>query len=610
MRWHSYSCEFRLECGLPVWRYEIEASRSKSVLFLPHGQNTVHVDYRLVAGEGACAAEAAPGRPLSAARREGEHRLDSRYTLTVIDDHYEVCEPATILPPLRLRMHGRRAAFTVDAQTDRNRCCTAVEESRGYDARGDLWSPGYFRVDLSAGSRRDAGGLDRELGDDRGARRRTRPSGRTRAAASAACLTKPHGRTANRAPSWCWRPISSSSRRPAASRRCRARARRRRRSPHRHRRLSLVHRLGPRHDDQPGRADAGHRPAREAGCILRTFAHYIRDGLIPNLFPEGEKEGLYHTADATLWFFHAFDRYLEVHRRSGTLQPIAAEAASTSSDHHLRGTRFGIGVDPADGLLRQGAEGYQLTWMDAKVGDWVVTPRRGKAVEINALWYNALRLLEDWLRARRNDEAKAASPSRPAEARDNRSTSDSGTPRAAISTTWWMARTGDDASCQPNQLLAISLTHPVLDAVRWKPVLEVVRDKLAHAGRPAFPCAGRSGLQGELLRRPAAARCRLSSRNRLGLADRAVHRCVAEGASGRSTECPGDFWKTSSPASGEACVGSISEIFDAEPPFTPRGCIAQAWSVAEVLRSLVKTSGLQEEIADKAETKPVTASVE
>src|SRR6185369_447398 len=134
----------------------------------------------------------------------------------------------------------------------------------------------------------------------------------------------------------------------------------------------------------------------EAGWILRTFAHYIRDGLIPNMFPEGEKEGLYHTADATMWFFHAIHRYVEVTGDRTTLHMLLPKMVDII-DHHIQGTRFGIGVDPADGLLRQGQQGYQLTWMDAKVEDWVVTPRRGKAVEINALWYNALRLLEHWL---------------------------------------------------------------------------------------------------------------------------------------------------------------------------------------------------------------------
>src|SRR3954452_12033638 len=138
------------------------------------------------------------------------------------------------------------------------------------------------------------------------------------------------------------------------------------------------------------------RRYREAGYILRTFGHYVRDGLIPNMFPDGAREGLYHTADATLWFFHAVDRYVRVTHDHDTLRvllPTFIEIVRC----HVRGTRFGIGVDENDGLLRQGADGYQLTWMDAKVDDWVVTPRRGKAVEINALWFNALLLLQGWI---------------------------------------------------------------------------------------------------------------------------------------------------------------------------------------------------------------------
>ncbi len=151
---------------------------------------------------------------------------------------------------------------------------------------------------------------------------------------------------------------------------------------------------------------------KEAGWILRTFSHYIRNGLIPNMFPEGQKDGLYHTADATLWFFHAIQRYLELTGDRTTLKLLLPKLQEVDRPTIMAGTRFGIGVDPADGLLKQGQEGYQLTWMDAKVDDWVVTPRRGKAVEINALWYNALRLLENWLRrnmrVRRRDEIGAA----------------------------------------------------------------------------------------------------------------------------------------------------------------------------------------------------------
>src|SRR5262249_32773503 len=132
---------------------------------------------------------------------------------------------------------------------------------------------------------------------------------------------------------------------------------------------------------------------------------YVRDGLIPNLFPEGETEGLYHTADATLWYFHALERYLQTTGDWGTVQSLLPTLQDIV-EHHIQGTRFGIHVDASDDLLAQGEHGYQLTWMDAKVGDWVVTPRRGKAVEINALWFNALKLLEGWLR-RAEDETAA-----------------------------------------------------------------------------------------------------------------------------------------------------------------------------------------------------------
>ena len=143
-------------------------------------------------------------------------------------------------------------------------------------------------------------------------------------------------------------------------------------------------------------------------------------------------------------------------------------------EHHVEGTRFGIGVDPTDGLLRQGAEGYQLTWMDAKVDGWVVTPRRGKAVEINALWYNALRLLEGWLSDVRGERRRAEHTGARAIACMSRSISVSGWPTADTSTTSSTAKRATDALCRPNQLLAISLDHPVLDRGAGTPVLDVV----------------------------------------------------------------------------------------------------------------------------------------
>jgi predicted glycogen debranching enzyme len=257
-------------------------------------------------------------------------------------------------------------------------------------------------------------------------------------------------------------------------------------------------------------------------------------------------------------------------------------------EHHLRGTRFGIGVDPQDGLLRQGQQGYQLTWMDAKVGDWVVTPRRGKAVEINALWYNALRLMEGWLRSER-DEERANELGRQAD-RAQRS----------FNNRFWYAdggylydvidgEVGLDSACRPNQIFAISLPHAVLDQERWPAVLKVVTERLLTPvglrslapGHPDY----KAKYFGNLLARDAAYHqgtvwCWL-----IGPFIDAWVRVHPEDRQGARR-----FLKGFEDHLSEECVGSISEICDAEKPFTPRGCVAQAWSVAEVLRSWAKTS--------------------
>ena len=168
----------------------------------------------------------------------------------------------------------------------------------------------------------------------------------------------------------------------------------------------------------------------EASYILRTFAHYIHDGLIPNMFPEGRTNGLYHTADATLWFFHAVGRYIHYTGDRHLLNHLLPKLIDIVG-HHLRGTLFNIHVDQNDGLLVQGQEGYQLTWMDAKVDGWVVTPRRGKAVEINALWYNALRLLEDGCVKVSGTRRRTVLPNMPTALTDH-STGASGMPTAVI----------------------------------------------------------------------------------------------------------------------------------------------------------------------------------
>jgi predicted glycogen debranching enzyme len=325
----------------------------------------------------------------------------------------------------------------------------------------------------------------------------------------------------------------------------------------------------------------------EAGWILRTFAHYVKDGLIPNMFPEGEKEGLYHTADATLWFFHAVHRYVEITGDRVTLRLILPKLIDIYR-RHMHGTRFHICVDPADCLLRQGAEGYQLTWMDAKVEDWVVTPRRGKAVEINALWYNAQRLLAKWVH-----EERGAGEAQPIEESAART-------YGSFQERFWYEEGGylydvvdtegggGDASLRPNQLFAISLDYPVLDQSRWSRVLNVVCQKLLTPvglrslapGHPDY----KEKYYGDLRARDAAYHQGTVWAWLIGpFIDAWVKVHPNETARAR------EFLNGFLPHLEEACIGSISEIFDAEEPYMPRGCIAQAWSVAEVLRCWVKT---------------------
>jgi len=286
------------------------------------------------------------------------------------------------------------------------------------------------------------------------------------------------------------------------------------------------------------------------------------------------------------WFFHAIDRYLAYSGDQETLR-ILLPTLIQIIEHHLAGTGFGIAADPNDGLLCQGQEGYQLTWMDAKVGDYVVTPRRGKAVELNALWYNALCLLEGWVR-----EAKGAEAARPYGAKATEV-------RSSFNRRFWYAegaylydvidgKEGDDKAFRPNQIFTISLPYPVLEPARWKRVVEQVQERLWT------PVGLRSLAPGHL-------DYKAKYFGDLRARDLAYHQgTVWAWLIGPFIDAwlkvhPGDPAEARSLLQGfvphldEASVGSISEIFDAEPPFTPRGCVAQAWSVAEVLRAWAKT---------------------
>ncbi|MFL6277866.1 MAG: amylo-alpha-1,6-glucosidase [Blastocatellia bacterium] len=579
-----YLAEFRMEWGLPVWRYEIDGTVIEKRVMLVYGQNTSMVTYSMLEGEGHVCLELRPAVQI----RPHEGKLGEAqgypYELSVIEDLYELCAHERHLPPLRLMIHDRRAAFTFDREWMRD-LTYEIERARGYDYKGDLWSPGYFRIELTRGHSTtliastesweiiralkpaEAAGLEHERRRRlvvRGGGDEVDETAAELLLAADQFIITPAGR------------VEDQARAHAAGDEMRTV-------------IAGYHWFTDWGRDTmislEGLTLATQRTI-QARYILRTFAHYIRDGLIPNMFPEGQTAGLYHTADATLWFFQAVHRYVEETADRVTLRTVLPQLLDIV-EHHLRGTRFNIHVDAADGLLAQGAEGYQLTWMDAKVDGWVVTPRRGKAVEINALWYNALCLLEGWLR----DEQKEDEAQRIADHAERA--------RDAFNRRFWYesggylfdivdGEQGNDAACRPNQIFAISLEHPVLDRTRWQPVVETVRERLLT------PVGLRSLAPSEKDYKP---RYYGDLRSR----DAAYHQgTVWAWLIGPFVDAwlklhPDDrqgarrFLEGLVPHLSEACIGSISEIFDAEAPFTPRGCVAQAWSVAEMLRCWLKT---------------------
>lgn len=329
----------------------------------------------------------------------------------------------------------------------------------------------------------------------------------------------------------------------------------------------------------PGLTLATGRP-EVARAILRTFAQYVSQGMLPNRFPDVGEVPEYNTVDATLWYFEAIRQYYNATDDDGLLHDLFPVLADII-DWHCRGTRYNIHLDPSDGLLYAGETGVQLTWMDAKVDDWVVTPRIGKPVEINALWYNALRTMAKFAR-------QVGEPHQEYEAIADRT--------LAKFHRFWNAETGycydvldtpngNDDALRPNQIFAVSLPESPLSVAQQRAVVDVCGQRLVtsygvrslspdhpdyqgHYGGDRYQRDGayhQGTVWGWLLGSFVAAHLRVYNNPALAqewLEPMAQH-LQAHG------------------------LGSGSEIFDGDAPMIPRGCIAQAWTVAEVLRAWV-----------------------
>ncbi|HEU5317302.1 MAG TPA: amylo-alpha-1,6-glucosidase [Chloroflexota bacterium] len=325
----------------------------------------------------------------------------------------------------------------------------------------------------------------------------------------------------------------------------------------------------------------------ECRAIVRTFARYVDRGMLPNRFPDSGApldDGDYNTIDASLWYVHAVDALDRL--TGGGLVAEVYPVLSEIVDWHVKGTRFGIQVDPEDGLIR--TDNPQLTWMDAKVGDWVCTPRDGKPVEIAALWHHALQLMEVWARllGRRATEARKYSALRVKVAE-------------SFGRRFWNRADGylydtidgsqdADVSFRPNQIIAAALPESPLTARQRKSIVDKVVSRLwtprgLRTLDPADP-RYRGRYEGDVWSRDGAYHQGTVWPWLLGplvdahlevYGDKSKARRLIEPLTRHLME--------------EGCVGSINEIFDGDAPHAPRGAVAQAWSVAEVFRAWVNT---------------------
>ena len=574
--------QFRLDLGLPVWTYRVGGFVIEKRVLLVHMQNTVQVRYRMV--ESPNGAGGGLWLFLRPAMHFRPHNAPvswamEPYTLCLTENRFEVSGVAP-LPSLKIRVDGEDPAFEYYPERQ-EKVSYRWEAARGNAARGTLWSPGQCRVHLTADTSstllasteswdamaaidtRDAWRFEIE--------RRQRllqvASGALRDETSAELVLAadqfvivPAGRPADSARAWAQGEELRSI-------------------------IAGYHWFTDWGRDTmislegltlcTGQYQTAH-------FVLHSFAHYVRDGLIPNLFPEGASEGKYNTADATLWFVHALARYLDythdreiLHELWPTLKAII--------DAHVRGTKFGIGLDPADGLLRQGQEGFALTWMDALCDGWVVTPRRGKAVEINALWFHVLTLMAAWAAAEEpGTEGLYRQLADATQQSFNRLFWDEA--KGHLLDVIDAGETTRDHALRPNQIFAVSLPNAVLYPSRWRPVVDAVADALLtpvglRSLAPSHPDF-KSTYHGDLRTRDAAYHQGtvwswligpfLDAWLKVYPGQQAKARAMLAGLQAQM---------------GEACIGSVSEVFDAMPPYLPRGCIAQAWGVAELLRA-------------------------
>jgi predicted glycogen debranching enzyme len=553
---------FRLD-PFPIWTFEVEGVRLEKSVFMPHGSNTVQVEYKLLqAPQGA--ETVLEVRPLVAFRdyhsTTHENGVFNR-ALEIVPNLVSL-QPYTGLP--RLYFAHDAAHLQEQGYWYRN-FFYRVEQERGLDSQEDLFNPFVLEWKLSLKQNATViASTEQKDVQQAAAVRKTELQRRQEVVASSpvedslvrALTVAADQFLVSRGEEWtviAGYPWFTDWGRDTM--------------------ISL-----------PGLTLFTGRTGI-AKSILRNFARQTDMGMLPNRFVDSGEKAEFNSVDATLWFFEAARAYAAATNDFDFLRQELYPVFTQIIDFHIKGTRYNIKVEE-NGLLNAGAPGAQLTWMDAKIGDWVVTPRSDKPVEIQALWYNALCIMED-LAARFEDEGRRKQYSGLA---------------VLVSKTFNHVFWNNDLRClydvvddgrpdgsmRPNQIFAVSLHHSMLSAERARAVVETVeRELLTPVGLRTLSAADpryRCTYQGDQRSRDSAYHQGTVWPWLLGPFVSAYVK--VNGGSEQSRSRANELLRGMEKHLTEAGLGQISEIFDGDAPHHPRGCFAQAWSVAEVLRAL------------------------
>ncbi len=556
----KYLKNFRLD-PFPIWTFEVAKIEIEKTVFMVHGENTTVVRYR-IKGQKPDDKIALELKPLLAFRdyhHLGHERVIN--TQLAIAEDYLSIHPDTELPALCISHDAAPGAEVTETGDWYHNFEYAIERERGFDFHEDLYNPCAIKFDLTNADEVSlivstehrnasaAAGLEQtEIARRKAliARADTKDDFTKQLTLAADQFIVARGEEKTVIAGYHWFTDWGRDTMIALPG------------------LTLA----------TGRYDV-------AESILLEFSKHISQGMLPNRFPDAGEEPEYNTVDATLWYFEAVRAYAEATGNLAFVKDHLYEKLQDIIKWHIQGTRYGIKVDPADGLLSAGRRGVQLTWMDAKIGDWVVTPRTGKAVEIQALWYNALRIMESFA-GKFGDDTRKTDYRLFAEfaARHFEDAFWNETEQCLYDV---VNESAKDAAIRPNQIFAVSLPHTMLSPEKAQRIVEKVRDELLTPVGLRSLSPKDNKYTGIYLGSPLM---RDGSYHQGTVWGWLIGPYVTAHQKVFGTDNARELLKDFETHLTEAGLGTVSEIFDGDPPHKPRGCIAQAWSVAEMLRVL------------------------